>query len=291
MAATSTPRVLLLGGHGKVSLLLSPLLLAKHWNITSVVRNKDHEAEILALGKDKPGKIEVLVDSLDDVKEASQAQKVIDQVKPDYVVWSAGKWKPPCRPASLLSNKGIGAGGKGGPSRTKAVDEIAAKAYISASLATPSVSKFMMVSYIASRKGTPPWWSEEDKKAADHANTNILPHYYKAKVEADEHLEALAKKRVDSGDKKFQAINLRPGSLTDAPGTGKVTLGKTAARGSVSREDVAMVGAALLARDDTRGWFDSLEGKDDIEDAIDELLRSGHNGLEGEDLDRIYTRA
>ncbi|KIV87060.1 hypothetical protein PV11_02631 [Exophiala sideris] len=273
MAATSAPRVLLLGGHGKVSLLLSPLLLAKHWNITSVVRNKDYEAEILALGGDQPGKIEVLVDSLDDVKEASQAQKVIDQVKPDYVVWSAG------------------AGGKGGPSRTKAVDEIAAKAYISASLATPSVSKFMMVSYIASRKGTPPWWSEEDKKAADHANTNILPHYYKAKVEADEHLEALAKKRVDSGDKKFQAINLRPGSLTDAPGTGKVTLGKTAARGSVSREDVARVGAALLARDDTRGWFDLLEGKDDIEDAIDELLRSGHNGLEGEDLDRIYARA
>jgi len=91
MAATSAPRVLLLGGHGKVSLLLSPLLLAKHWNITSVVRNKDHEAEILALGKDKLGKIEVLVDSLDDVKETSQAQKVIDKVKPDYVVWSAGE--------------------------------------------------------------------------------------------------------------------------------------------------------------------------------------------------------
>lgn len=193
--------------------------------------------------------------------------------------------------AHLRSDRSVGAGGKGGPSRTKAVDEIAAKAYISAALATPSVSKFLIVSYIASRKGYPPWWSEEDKKAADHVNQVVLPHYYKAKVEADEHLEALAKKRLDSGDKTFQAINLRPGTLTDAPGTGKVSLGKTAARGNVPREDVARVAAALLSRNDTRGWFDLLEGKDDIESAIDELVRSGHNGLEGEDLDRIYARA
>ena len=88
-----------------------------------------------------------------------------------------------------------------------------------------------MVSYIASRKGYPPWWSEEDKKAADHVNNNVLPHYFQAKVEADEHLEALAKKRLDSGDKTFQAINLRPGTLTDQPGTGRVSLGKTSFRG------------------------------------------------------------
>jgi hypothetical protein len=59
-----------------------------------------------------------------------------------------------------------------------------------------------------------------------------LPAYHKAKVEADEHLEALAKKRADSGDNEFQAINLRPGTLTDAPATGKVMLGKTPSRGS-----------------------------------------------------------
>ncbi|KAL6251554.1 hypothetical protein RBB50_001763 [Rhinocladiella similis] len=269
----ATPRVLILGGHGKVSLFLQPLLLAKKWNVTSVVRNREHEAEILALGKDKPGTIDVLVDSLDDVKEASQAQHVLDKVKPDYVVWSAG------------------AGGKGGPSRTKAIDEVAAKAYISASLGTPSVTKFLMVSYIASRKGYPPWWSEEDKKAADHVNNDVLHNYYLAKVEADEHLEALAKKRLDSGDKAFQAINLRPGTLSDSPGTGKVKMGQTSSRGSVPREDVAAVAAALLSRDDTRGWFDLLEGNDPINEAIDGLVNSGHNGLEGEDLARIHARA
>jgi dTDP-4-dehydrorhamnose reductase len=90
----STPHVLVLGGHGKIALFLQPLLLAKKWNVTSVVRNRDHEAEIVALGKGKAGKIEVLVDSLDDVKEASHAAKVLDQVKPDIVVWSAGKFRP-----------------------------------------------------------------------------------------------------------------------------------------------------------------------------------------------------
>ena len=86
----SAPRVLILGGHGKVSLFLQPILLAKKWNVTAVVRNRDHEDEILALGKDKPGKIEVLVDSLDDVKDVSHASKVLEQVKPDVVVFSAG---------------------------------------------------------------------------------------------------------------------------------------------------------------------------------------------------------
>lgn len=90
--APTNPRVLVLGGHGKISLFLQPLLLAKKWNVISVIRNREQEAEILALGKDKPGTIDVLVDSLDDVKETSQAQRVLDKVKPDYVVWSAGEF-------------------------------------------------------------------------------------------------------------------------------------------------------------------------------------------------------
>jgi dTDP-4-dehydrorhamnose reductase len=87
----STPtRVLLLGGHGKVALFLQPLLLAKNYHITSVVRNRDHEAEILALGKNQPGKIEVLIESLDDVTEVSHAKSIIEKVRADWVVWSAG---------------------------------------------------------------------------------------------------------------------------------------------------------------------------------------------------------
>ena len=92
----SSPRVLLLGGHGKVSMLMTPLLLARSWHVTSVIRNPDQKSEILDLAK-KHGypteNLEVLIESLEDVKTEKDAQAVLDQVKPDYVVWSAGKHK------------------------------------------------------------------------------------------------------------------------------------------------------------------------------------------------------
>lgn len=58
----------------------------------------------------------------------------------------------------------------------------------------------------------------------------------------------------------------------------------------ISREDVATVAAALLERDDTRGWYDLLQGDDSIDSAVDALVQEGFDGIEGEDLDRIYAR-
>lgn len=270
--AMATTKVLLLGGHGKVALHLTPLLLAKSWNVTSVVRNPDHESEIVKLGENKSGKVSVLVDSLDDVDSVDRAKSVLDKVDPDIVVWAAG------------------AGGKGGAARTKAVDEVAAKHYISASVTKPSVKKFLMISYIASRHGRPSWWNDEDQKAAENVNTKVLPAYFAAKVEADEHLAAVSKKRNDS-DSSFQSINLRPGTLKDDPSTGKVTLGKTGSRGDVSRELVAQVAAGLLDRNDTRGWYDLLNGDEPVDSAIDRLVKEEWDGIVGEDLDRIYSRS
>lgn len=96
----ASPRVLLLGGHGKVALYLTPLLLNRGWNVTSVIRNPAHESEILKFndpegrfsGGDRGGhgKVNVLVHSLDDVKSVRDAEGVIEGVRPDYVVWSAG---------------------------------------------------------------------------------------------------------------------------------------------------------------------------------------------------------
>ena len=86
----SATKVLLLGGHGKIALHLTPLLLAKRWDVTSVIRNADHEKEILALGKDQPGKLDVLLESLDDVKEVGDASRVLEKVKPQIVIWAAG---------------------------------------------------------------------------------------------------------------------------------------------------------------------------------------------------------
>lgn len=88
-------QVLLLGGHGKVALQLTPLLLARSWNVTSVIRNAEHENEILALGKGAKGKLNVLLSSLDDVKSDADAKNILDRVSPDYVVWSAGMYNAP----------------------------------------------------------------------------------------------------------------------------------------------------------------------------------------------------
>jgi len=58
--------------------------------VVSVIRNPDQKAAILEAGKNGPGKIEVLIESLEDVKSDGDAKKILDKVKPDWVVWSAG---------------------------------------------------------------------------------------------------------------------------------------------------------------------------------------------------------
>jgi hypothetical protein len=66
-------------------------------------------------------------------------------------------------------------------------------------------------------------------------NEEIMPTYYKAKLAADETLTVLGE------EKGFQYIILRPGQLIDDKETGKVVMGQTPARGSVTRGDVAEV--------------------------------------------------
>lgn len=91
------PRILLIGGHGAISLLLTPKLLSRSWSLTSLIRSPSQEPAILSLGAAQPGKLDVLVEDLADIKSESDAAKILERVKPDWVVWSAGI------PPSLLS--------------------------------------------------------------------------------------------------------------------------------------------------------------------------------------------
>lgn len=95
--------VLVLGGHGKVAQLLTPLLLQRSWTVTSIIRSEEQVPTVRKLGDNQSGQLNVLVRSIEDVKEVSQAKSILDEVKPDYIVWSAG------------------AGGKGGPERVSTV--------------------------------------------------------------------------------------------------------------------------------------------------------------------------
>ena len=245
------PRVLLLGGHGKVSQLLTPLILSRSWQLTSVIRDPAQKSTIMSLGENQPGKLDVLVSSIEDVKSQAQAQSIIDSTSPTHVVWSAG------------------AGGKGGLERTLAVDRDACIAFISAAAATLSVSKFLLVSYVGSRRSKPPWWSDADWVATQEANNGVLKNYFPAKLAADEHLISLASQRQSD----FVGISLRPGNLTEEEGKGTVALGKTSAKGAVRRGDVARVAVALLENERVQScWLDVLEGKEEVEDAVEKCV-------------------
>ncbi|KAG8528851.1 uncharacterized protein KY384_006540 [Bacidia gigantensis] len=260
---SSQPRVLLLGGHGKVSQLLTPLILSRNWHLTSVIRDRAQEPTITALAPSSHVQnLDVLVFSVED--SHAEAKSIIASTKPDYVVWSAG------------------AGGKGGPERTKAVDQVAAIAFIKAAAEEGSgVSKFLLVSYVGSRAKKAPWWSEEEWKASQDGNNGALRNYYPAKLAADRVLTAAGRKRGNG----FAAICLRPGSLGDEEEEGLVSLGKTNARGKISRSDVARVAAELLDRVGRSCWLDLLEGEEKIKDAVERCVREGVDTVEGEDVE------
>ena len=62
---------------------------------------------------------------------------------------------------------------------------------------------------------------------------------------------------------------LRPGRLTDDPGTGQVSLGPDVERDSVTRDDVASVIIALLDEPDTAGKVLNLvNGETPVVDAV-----------------------
>jgi len=111
-------RILIIGGHGKVALLLEPLLADRGDTVSAVIRNPDHEADVAATGATP-----VVADV-----ESFDTQQLANLVSGnDAVVWSAG------------------AGG-GSPESTHAVDRDAAIRAIDAAVAA-GVRRFIMVSY------------------------------------------------------------------------------------------------------------------------------------------------
>ena len=88
---TAPHHVLLLGGHGKIAQLLTPLLLRRGWAVTSVIRTDEQVPAIQKLGTNNEGRLTVLVRSLEEVKSEGDAKGLLEETKADYVVWSAGK--------------------------------------------------------------------------------------------------------------------------------------------------------------------------------------------------------
>jgi len=242
-----------------------------------MIRSADQKPTIEKLGQGQPGKLSVLVSSVSDVKSEADASKILEQVKPTWVIWSAG------------------AGGKGGASNTMAVDRDAAIAFTKASVNSPEVKKFLTVSYLSSRRGRPSWWSDQDWETAQKTNTEILPTYYKAKIAADEVLTVLSTNRVKEEESKsipaesrFAGISLRPGTLTDEK-AGGVRVGKLGAGGKTSRATAAHAILAAL-ESGTRGWVDVIDGDEDVNAAMQKLAKEGIDTAIEEDWDAAKER-
>lgn len=179
---------------------------------------------------------------------------------------------------------------------TFAVDRDAAIAFTKASVNTPSVKKFLTVSYLASRRGRAPWWTDDDWASAQKVNNEILPNYYKAKVAADEVLTILSNDRLAKEEKdgvpaneRFCGISLRPGTLTEEP-AGKVKLGRIGSGEKVSRATVAHVLVKTLEKDGVRGWVDFVHGQDEIDAALEKFVEEKKDSVEGEDLKEMRAR-
>ncbi|KFY82732.1 hypothetical protein V500_10362 [Pseudogymnoascus sp. VKM F-4518 (FW-2643)] len=260
----ASPRVLLFGGSGGLGRAMTELMLTKSWQVTSVVRDSKQTESILRLGPGDTSKANVLLLDLESMDD-QDASKVLEQVQPNYVIFAAASVSNP-----------------------NAVDRDSAKKIIKASANNPSITKFLMISFPTSRRKRAPWWTDSDyKQYLDEMRA--YPQIANAKIDADEYLVAMAKVRESSG-LPFQAISLRPSWLTNNQ-KGKVHLGKTKSIGQVSRTDVAAVAVSLLSRDDSSGWFDLVEGNDDIEKAVDQVVRDNVNTVEGEDLNYMYRLA
>ena len=138
-----------------------------------------------------------------------------------------------------------GAGPGSGPARTRTVD-YAGAVNLGEAAQTHGVRRYLMVSAIGANH--PERWSGE------------MGPYYEAKADADKYV-------MESG---LDYTIVRPGRLTDDPGTGKVDLADgPGGVGSVTRDDVALVLFEVLRADNTIGKdFDLLNGDTPVAEAI-----------------------
>ena len=140
-----------------------------------------------------------------------------------------------------------GAGPGSGPERKRTVDLGAAVKLLDAARAT-GVPRYLMVSTIGA----------SDPRSGPEA----MRPYLEAKAEADAALSA--------SDRDWTIV--RPGGLTDDPGTGLVSVSVEERRGSVTRDDVAAVLVGCL--DDPRTVhknFVLLQGQTPIAQALASL--------------------
>jgi uncharacterized protein YbjT (DUF2867 family) len=139
-----------------------------------------------------------------------------------------------------------GAGPGSGAARKETVDRDAAILLADAAIAA-GVPRYVMISAMGA-------------DAHADASDPVFAAYLRAKAAADEDVAARA---------ELATTIVRPGLLTDEPGTGRVTIADTTGRGSVSRQDVAAVLMEVLDTPASAGrTFELIGGQTPIPTAV-----------------------
>ena len=213
-------RVVIAGGHGKIALRLTRLLVGRADRVTSIIRNPDHGADVERAGG-TPVVLDLETATVDDLAPALRDA--------DAVVFAAG------------------AGPGSGAARKDTVDRAAAVLLADAALAA-GVRRYLLIS--STGVDDPPSAGTDEVWAA----------YLTAKKAAENAIR----------DAHLDWTILRPGALTDQPGTGRVLLAPPpVGRADVTRDDTAAVVVALLDTPTTAGRILELrEGDTDILDAV-----------------------
>lgn len=141
-----------------------------------------------------------------------------------------------------------GAGPGSGVARKQTVDRDAAILLADAAEAA-GVPRYLMVSAISA-----------DDRSLDDGYDEVFLAYIRAKSEADANVRARS---------ALQSTIVRPGGLTDDPGTGRVQIAESTGRGTIARADVAAVLLAVLDSPATAGrTFEVISGETAIGEAL-----------------------
>jgi uncharacterized protein YbjT (DUF2867 family) len=144
-----------------------------------------------------------------------------------------------------------GAGPGSGAARKETVDRDAAILLADAAQAA-GVRRYLMISSMGA-----------DAEAPDEAGDPVFVAYLRAKGAADDAIRART---------ALDWTVVRPGMLTDDPGTGRVSVAESTGRGSIPRPDVAAVLVAALDAPETAGvTFELISGDTAIAKAVAEL--------------------
>ena len=148
-----------------------------------------------------------------------------------------------------------GGGPNSGAARKDTVDRGAAVLLADAAVAA-GVRPYLLVSSIGVEQvagGATPTGMDE-----------VFVAYLRAKLAAEEHVLA---------QEGLAPMVIRPGGLTDEPGTGRVRLGHLTERGQVPRDDVAAVLVTLLDHPEDGVVAELLSGDTPIADAVAALTQ------------------